>query len=184
MPELKAPLVYAEGQTDPPLTVSNLSVADNTSQLQFNNKVYARAPSCRDLVPPEITVSPAPGQEPAYCNLGPEGNIYEELQRRRLSREDRPASAEQEGRQEEESYDHLNFTRPSQELRQHYQSTDTLRSSPTGSQSRPPSGGSDFTSNVLSSVENLGSMTRRTIYEAETDSGVSSGQSTVTTGIL
>ena len=31
---------------------------DTTSQLQFNNKVYARAPSCRDLVPPEITFTP------------------------------------------------------------------------------------------------------------------------------
>merc|ERR1719507_2095493 len=46
MPDLKAPLVGRE---------------DTTSQLHFNNKIYARAPSCRDLVPPEITFTPAPG---------------------------------------------------------------------------------------------------------------------------
>lgn len=125
------------------------------------------------------------------------GNIYEELKRRRISRDVEKYLGEPQDRKddnlelevEEEaddsgdtlhtSYDHLNFSRPSQELKPHYQSTDTMRSSPIA-QSRPASGGSDFAREVLSSVENLGSMTRKTIYEPETDSGVSSGQHSTT----
>merc|ERR1712080_782077 len=87
--------------------------------------------------------------------------------------------AEEEADTLDTSYDHLNFSRPSQELKPHYQSADTMRSSP-GAQSRPGSGGSDFAREVLSSVENLGSMTRKTIYEPETDSGISSGQHSTT----
>ena len=46
---------------------------------------------------------------------------------------------------------------------------------------RHSSGGSrDFTSEVLTSVENLKASTRKTIYEPETDSGVSSSQNTMT----
>ena len=64
MPELKTPLVSREGQHFCIEIISkvwnhSLSLSpDTTSQLQFNNKVYARAPSCRDLVPPEITFTP------------------------------------------------------------------------------------------------------------------------------
>ena len=119
-----------------------------------------------------------------------------------------------EEEEEGEGYDHLDFAR-TQQLRPHYHSTDTLRSSPQSVQSRcldpkatqaeykliktlllfhsrsgsqsqlrtSPHHSSrespDFTSEVLSSVENLKTSTRKTIYEPETDSGISSGQSTV-----
>ena len=75
---------------------------------------------------------------------GEEGeNIYEELERRRRSQEDFILRGEEvvkegegeEGEGQEESYDHLNFAR-TQELKPHYQSTDTLRSSPQSRQSR------------------------------------------------
>lgn len=80
---------------------------------------------------------------------GQEGeNIYEELERRRRSQEDFNLKGEEvvegveegegvegEGEGLEESYDHLNFAR-TQELKPHYQSTDTLRSSPHSRQSR------------------------------------------------
>jgi len=193
MPELKTPLVSRE---------------DTTSQLQFNNKVYARAPSCRDLVPPEITFTPATGMSTSSFGGFPpsapteEENVYEELEKRRgveqrqwspgagsgLGMEKGEAVEEEE---EGEGYDHLDFAR-TQQLRPHYHSTDTLRSSPQSVQSRSGSQSQlrtsphhssrespDFTSKVLSSVENLKTSTRKTIYEPETDSGISSGQSTV-----
>jgi hypothetical protein len=175
MPELKTPLVSCE---------------DTTSQLHFNNKIYARAPSCRDLVPPEITFSPAMAMSSSsFGGLRPSAptpdeNIYEEPQRRRDSEEwRRPGSdlgLERREEEVEEGYDHLDFAR-TQELKPQYHSTDTLRSSPQSAQSRHSSGGShDFTSEVLTSVENLKASTRKTIYEPETDSGVSSCQNTMT----
>jgi len=178
MPELKTPLVSRE---------------DTTSQLHFNNKIYARAPSCRDLVPPEITFTPAMAMSSSsFGGLrpsapAPDENIYEEPQRSRESEDwRRPGShlglerREQEEEEEQEGYDHLDFAR-TQELKPHYHSTDTLRSSPQSAQSRHSSGGShDFTSEVLTSVENLKASTRKTIYEPETDSGVSSSQNTMT----
>jgi len=192
MPELKTPLVSRE---------------DTTSQLQFNNKVYARAPSCRDLVPPEITFTPATGMSTSSFGGFPpsapteEENVYEELEKRRgmeqRQRQWSPGAGSglgmEKGEEEEEGegYDHLDFAR-TQQLRPHYHSTDTLRSSPQSVQSRSGSQSQlraspqhssrespDFTSEVLSSVENLKTSTRKTIYEPETDSGISSGQSTV-----
>jgi len=114
----------------------------------------------------------------------PDENIYEEPQRRRDSEEwRRPGSdlgLERREEEVEEGYDHLDFAR-TQELKPQYHSTDTLRSSPQSAQSRHSSGGShDFTSEVLTSVENLKASTRKTIYEPETDSGVSSCQNTMT----
>jgi len=117
----------------------------------------------------------------------PDENIYEEPQRRRDSEEwRRPGSdlvgLERRDEEEEEvgeGYDHLDFAR-TQELKPQYHSTDTLRSSPQSTQSRHSSGGShNFTSEVLTSVENLKASTRKTIYEPETDSGVSSSQTTM-----
>merc|ERR550517_1432857 len=120
MPELKTPLVSRE---------------DTTSQLQFNNKVYARAPNCRDLVPPEITFTPATGMSTSsFGGLPPSApakdeNVYEELQRRRAVEEWRrpphPGSdiglerrGETQEEEEGEGYDHLDFAR-SQELKPH-----------------------------------------------------------------
>ena len=63
----------------------------------------------------------------------------------------------------------------SSSLADSFGSQSQLRASPQHSSRESP----DFTSEVLSSVENLKTSTRKTIYEPETDSGISSGQSTV-----
>ena len=77
---------------------------------------------------------------------------------------------------EGESYDRLDFTRPTHELAPHYTSSDTLRSvsvSPCRGTSPHSVGGqdtdrSDFTRDVLQCVDNLQSMTRKTVYQPET----------------
>lgn len=115
-------------------------------------------------------------------------NIYEELQKRKSECE--PIA--------EESYDRLDFTRPTQDLLPHYLSTETLKShrscnsSTPSKQERSPSSDksfeshtseNDFCQSVLTSVENLNASatrTRKTIYEPETDSGISSNRSTST----
>lgn len=143
-------------------------------------------------MPPEITFTPAMAMSSSsFGGLRPSGptpdeNIYEEPQRRRDSEEwRRPGSdlgLQRRDEEEEvgEGYDHLDFAR-TQELKPQYHSTDTLRSSPQSAQSRHSSGGShNFTSEVLTSVEKLKASTRKTIYEPETDSGVSSSQNTMT----
>lgn len=197
-PLLSAPKVSLSAWQSSSLVFKQFpSPLDTTSKLQFNNKIYARAPSCRDLVPPEITFTPAMAMSSSsFGGLPPSApamdeNVYEELQRRRAVEEWRrpphPGSdiglerrGETQEEEEGEGYDHLDFAR-SQELKPHYHSTDTLRSSPQSAQSRHSSGGSrDFTSEVLTSVENLKTSTRKTIYEPETDSGVSSSQNTMT----
>ena len=82
MPDLMAPLVGREGELlwwwwtyqafHIPVGPLTHPSSDTTSQLQFNNKIYARAPSCRDLVPPEITFTPgrtAPTSTPTVSEL-------------------------------------------------------------------------------------------------------------------
>jgi len=120
-------------------------------------------------------------------------NIYEELKKRQSEDFDPTA---------DEGYDHLDFTRPNRDLRPHYQSTDSIRSRSRNSSDPSREGHpdisnhsfesehsmqsqqSDFCQSVLTSVENLNSSsvgTRKTIYEPECDSGISSNRSTVST---
>ena len=97
----------------------------------------------------------------------------------------------------DESYDRLDFTRPIQDLKPHYQSTDTIRSRSRNSSHLSKEGQdeisnnsfesnkseTDFCKEVLTSVENLNASTtrtRKTIYEPEVDSGISSNRSTTT----
>jgi len=119
-----------------------------------------------------------------------EENIYEELKKEKSNE----CVAEAD-----ESYDRLDFTRPSQDLLPHYLSTETIKSQRSRNSSTPSkddrsatsdksfesqSSETDFCQSVLTSVENLNSSstrTRKTIYEPETDSGVSSNRSTTTT---
>jgi len=119
-------------------------------------------------------------------------NIYEELKKRKSLD---PNQFLDTG--SNESYDRLDFSRPMQDLKPHYQSTDTLRSRSRNSSdpTREDKGvileesfesqqsEADFCQSVLTSVENLNASetgTRKTIYEPETDSGVSSNRSTTT----
>lgn len=116
-------------------------------------------------------------------------NIYEEL-KKRTSTEAEPIS--------DESYDRLDFNRPAQDLLPHYLSTETIRSQRSRNSSDPNKDDkgaisetsfesqhseADFCQSVLTSVENLNASTtgtRKTIYEPETDSGISSNRSTTT----
>jgi len=117
-------------------------------------------------------------------------NIYEELKKNKIS---------DGGEIPDESYDRLDFTRPSQDLLPHYLSTETIKSQRSRNSSSPSkddrsavsdksfesqASETDFCQSVLTSVENLNSSstrTRKTIYEPETDSGISSNRSTTTT---
>lgn len=123
-------------------------------------------------------------------------NIYEEL-KKRGSIEAEPVA--------DESYDRLDFHRPTQDLLPHYLSTETIKSQRSRNSSTPSSAcvtpskedrgaiseesfeshhsEADFCQSVLTSVENLNASTtgtRKTIYEPETDSGISSNRSTTT----
>jgi len=117
-------------------------------------------------------------------------NIYEELKKNKT---------DEGGAIPDESYDRLDFTRPSQDLLPHYLSTETIKSQRSRNSSSPSkddrsaisdksfesqASDTDFCQSVLTSVENLNASstrTRKTIYEPETDSGISSNRSTTTT---
>ena len=115
-PLLSAPKVSLSAWQSSSLVFQQFpSPLDTTSKLQFNNKIYARAPSCRDLVPPEITFTPGCLQQHLYPGLfniesrktlplamamssssfgglppsapAMDENVYEELQRRRAVEE-------------------------------------------------------------------------------------------------
>lgn len=130
-----------------------------------------------------------------------EESIYEELKKRisNVPEEKIPSAphicetGEEDDLSEGESYDRLDFNRPCQDLKPHYQSTDTIKSLSSKSRHSSAQEGSailersfessksdEFSREVLDCVDSLQSMTRKTVYQSETFSGRTSGPSSET----
>jgi len=184
--------MYATFQNSSPTNSTRRLTSSPGQNLIVKQNMFQQAPK---IVLPDAEDYSLPYNKNVYSAIDElkettfdEDNIYEELKKKRTMETDRIS---------DESYDRLDFTRPIQDLKPHYQSTDTIRSRSRNSSHLSREGQdeisnnsfesnkseTDFCKEVLTSVENLNASTtrtRKTIYEPEVDSGISSNRSTTT----